>query len=1283
MGKTRLLSLIILIVTILTVSMILTACEGSSITVNYVMGDETVTKTYKGAEKTSAIEFSATEKVGYDFVGWYLDQDLTQEFIDINDLTEITVYAKYSIKHFSVKFVDYDGNAILVNGQQEQQIEYGQAAVAPTEIPVKDGYEFVSWKSSFNEITKDLIVEASYAKKSFSIQMENGSNVQEFVFEDSITDYLANAQKLISIPDNAAFYGWYIDPERTVPLNSDTMIAQDVTLYAGYKLSLPSEARNIIVDGNSQNSSLAKVTFGEFNSIKLFSGVKLESQEGYSFEWICEGVVFNNSSFTTAEINYLSAGEYSITCRVSCSNIDNLVVNAANYTFKITVNCAELVLTPQLNTVVYNNTQAQISLNGLLDSDKLVYIIDGQESDTPIQMINVGDYTQRVRVYRENYNSLEYDCTVKITPRTLTVTANDYTATYGDRIKISDLGYTYDGLAKGDTFSKCINGEAQYTSAYSFGAKCDIIYNNTDINISGFSADNYSITYVKGTLTVNKAKLIVTIENKHISYRDEVPEYTLVFGNFVNLADMEDAKNWTLKCDYKQGDKVGTYPITMSEDFISDKYEFECTDGVLTVNPIDMSDSKITVCWETPAVIVYDGSDQSNKVIAYYNDNNGERRYLNVTFDREFRNAGNYTATASVADSNYTVDNLTMYNNVKNITIHKCEYSEEQLTSVTPTLNGITYSPTLKLSDISLPKGFTWENEYINPTPTVATYTAIYNADADNYYDKTVEINLTVAKMKLSINKNLVEYDFTNSMINISNDVKWIGDGISINADFSVEDFDKAGTYKTTASLTHDCYQADSVTIYVKLKGVLFGNSYYTVEDAFNIATSGIITIKYDTQFTGDLEIRKALYNNDSYYTLKSGVTLLVPYNDAGDAAPDTVSETDSSPKNAFRTLRVISGLNLNIYGTITVNAVRGKYSTNHQGHTIGDYGMMVLEKDAVVTLNSGAVLNCNGYIIGDGSINALSGSKVYEVLSIRDFRGGKVSSGIYKNYFPFSQYAFENIEVLLKINYGGELFGRYSIFTSVVDVNNSMALISSKDSLFNLSSGYATKKLNTDTGKSILTINGVISTNDISVEAGGALMKIDMSTKGLEFAVPGNFAFKIESGSTVNVNNRFKFLPGSEFVIDKGATVNIMSGGNMYFFGNGIEYSNGTYTGTTNNPPYGGDKATTLAARNKVVSYLLTDNTKFTVNGTLNVNSGANFGGVITSEQQGAVINLQGTLDGTIKGNLNVTKVNTLSINYTLDDIQIIAKGDTGVGVVALSTGVYTSNASGQWIKQ
>lgn len=1279
--KRKLLALIILIVTILAVSIILTACEAVSITVNYVMGEETVTKTYKVDEKSSINEFPATEKVGYDFVGWFLDKDLTQECKDIGDLTEITVYAKYSIKLFTVKFVDYAGEPILVDGQQEQRIEYGQAAVAPSEIPAKDGYEFVSWKSSFNKITKDLVVEASYAKKSFSIQMENGSNSQEFIFEESIADYLAKAQKLISVPDGAKFYDWYIDAERTVPLNSDTMIAQDVTLYPGYKLSVPSTAKNIVVDGTAKNSPVATVTYGKFNNIKLLSGVNLQSQDGYSFEWICEGATFNNSSFTSTEISNLSAGEHNITCRISCSNIDNLVVNSANYTFKITVNYGDLVLTPQLNTVIYNNAQVQIKLGGLLETDTLIYLIDGQESDTPIEMINVGEYTQKVRVYRDNYTPADFDCQVKITPRTLTVKVNDYTATYGERINIADLSYTYDGLADGDIFNNCIMGQAQYGSTYVFGAKCDISDNNSDISVSGFSADNYSITYIKGKLTVAKATLSVTIDDKVVFYSDEVPEYTLVFDGFVNSEDIEEAKNWTLKCDYKKGDEVGNYPITMSENFISDKYNFECKkEGVLTVKPISVETLYVNVCWEVP-VIIYDGSDQSNKVTAYYNDDNGKRQPVNVTLDREFKNAGNYTATASIPEGNYTADNYEIHNKTKNITIYRCEYTEEQLASAVPTLEGITYSPTGKLSDISLPVGFSWENKDINPTPTVEKYRAIYNVDDSNYYDATVDISLVVAKMKLSINKNLVEYDFTNSLVNISNDIKWIGEGVAVNADFSVESFDKAGTFKTTASLTHDCYQSDSVIVYVKLKGVLVGTSYYTIEDAFNIATSGNITVKYDTQFTGDLEIRNALYNNDSYYTLKSGVTLLVPYDDAGTAEVDVVSETDSTPIGAFRTLSVNSGVNLNINGTITVNAVRGKYNTHHQGHTIGYYGVMSLAEGVELTLNSGAVLNCNGYIIGEGIINALSGSKVYDVLAIRDFRGGKVSNGIYKKYFPFSQYAFDNIEVLLKINYGGELFGRYSIFTSVADVNDSTALISSNSSLFTLSSGYVTKKLNTDTGKCILTVNGVMSTNNITVEAGGTLIKINMSTAGLEFAVPGNFAFKIESGSTVNINNKFKLLPGSEFIIDEGATVNVMSGGNMYFFGNGVEYSNGVYNGSVNNPPYG-NTVTTLASRNKVVSYLLTDNTKFTVNGTYNVNSGAAFGGLISSDRQGAVINLQGTLNGTIKGNLNITKVSTLSIDYTLDDIQIIAKGDTGVGVVELSQGVYTSNASGQWIK-
>lgn len=110
----------------------------------------------KVLEKGEELELPTVTKEGYNFDGWYLDAEFTERYTNQEIKKDITLYAKWTIKTFTVRFVDYD-NTIL----KEQTVEYGEDAQAPNN-PTRTGYGFTGWDKEFTNVKQDLTVKAEY-----------------------------------------------------------------------------------------------------------------------------------------------------------------------------------------------------------------------------------------------------------------------------------------------------------------------------------------------------------------------------------------------------------------------------------------------------------------------------------------------------------------------------------------------------------------------------------------------------------------------------------------------------------------------------------------------------------------------------------------------------------------------------------------------------------------------------------------------------------------------------------------------------------------------------------------------------------------------------------------------------------------------------------------------------------------------------------------------------------------------------------------------------------------
>src|SRR5690606_12809966 len=125
----------------------------------------------------------------------------------------------------------------------------------------------------------------------------------------------------------------------------------------------------------------------------------------------------------------------------------------------------------------------------------------------------------------------------------LTITASDQSKTYGNAFTFSGTEFTSQGLVNGNTVTS-----VTLTSA---GAAATSAVGTYDINVTnavGTGLTNYTISYTKGTLTVNKKALTITADDRSKTYGETLTlgtaEFTtsgLVNGNTVTSVTLTSA----------------------------------------------------------------------------------------------------------------------------------------------------------------------------------------------------------------------------------------------------------------------------------------------------------------------------------------------------------------------------------------------------------------------------------------------------------------------------------------------------------------------------------------------------------------------------------------------------------------------------------------------------------------------------------------------------------------------------------------------------------------------
>lgn len=1000
-----------------------------------------------------------------------------------------------------------------------------------------------------------------------------------------------------------------------------------------------------------------------------------------------DGVLDGDSLSYTLETNYTvgaGKGEYtaSVVFNAEAAENKNYAITTTVTTFYVGTKDLTIKLNNTPTVAVgktYKVEAEHLEKIGLVAGDTVTGYVTITKDVAGTYNADAFDKTNLVVTNADCYK-ISYEMSVTFIEVTFAIDFADVTLTYdgqphGVVVTKTDESKNYT-ITYGTTENDCtLNSSPAYKNAGTYTIYFKVVDNDTLAEHVGYV-----------TLTINKKAVTVTVKDVTITYGEEIPAFSYAVTGLVEGETLSGEAVYS-----GAGTDAGDYVISVSGLTASDNYAVTVKTGTLTINK-----KTAEVAWSIAESYVY--NDGQTLPTATY-----EGKTANLIFTKdgkacEFKNAGTYTVTIK-EDKNYTLSGET----TKTIVIEKATY-----TSVTAheALSGI-YDPNKTLGNYTLSEGFTWVNPDEVPVCTKTVYEAKYNKDPANYEDFETKVTLDLQKATVTLAQNLFEFNYDGASHEIGTTVRYNNIEVTepYTLTFEKNMFSDAGTHRTLVTMEADNYDLPKNTyVYVKVKGVKVGNNYYTIEDALDVATSGqTIFVLNDTTFATQ-EIAGVLYNDVKFKTVKTGVTLLLPFNEndtvghigAGEDGSDNYNATAALTGTAklYKTLVIPEGIEVIVNGKLVVGAQTGKIDAGQRQNAVsGNYCEISL--GGTITLNN-ATLEVYGYIKGNGEIIA-NDSTVIENLYLSGWMGGTQSAVRYigndkidgaslaisgnlkidnPTQFPFSQYELRSIQSRITINKGSKLQGYAKIATGKLEqlgglvkvpaqINEAYLTFISSDAS-NASSGLF--RLVGNNSKIIKSMSGdrvrfdlfdEINDGYTSLSVKVIKKTVNMTSEKVFFPIDGRTDITLKNGATFTQSYMFKALPG--------ATITVESGGIYNLNGTLVMYDK-SFTDISTYPYPGASRG----------------DAKLIVNGTMNVNGA--LGGNVTSDNAGVVaVGVNATISGVHSAEGEGTMVRSgIYIVFTFNDICGVTKSPVFVNadnstVAAATNKTYNYN-NGTW---
>ena len=210
--------------------------DAVSVTIHFNVMGGTLLSSMTQAIGTPITAPEPPTRIGYTFVGWYEDAQLTTafEFITMPEQNK-TLYAGWEINQYTLSFNSNGGSNVL------SITDNFNSMVIEPDTPTKEGHTFTGWYEDaelntayeFSTIpaqNKTIYAGWEINQYTLSFNSNGGSNVL------SVTD---DYDSVVLEPDTPTrvgytFSGWYEDALLTTIFEFTTMPAQNKTIYAGW-----------------------------------------------------------------------------------------------------------------------------------------------------------------------------------------------------------------------------------------------------------------------------------------------------------------------------------------------------------------------------------------------------------------------------------------------------------------------------------------------------------------------------------------------------------------------------------------------------------------------------------------------------------------------------------------------------------------------------------------------------------------------------------------------------------------------------------------------------------------------------------------------------------------------------------------------------------------------------------------------------------------------------------------------------------------------------------------
>ncbi|HEY3856986.1 MAG TPA: MBG domain-containing protein [Verrucomicrobiae bacterium] len=396
----------------------------------------------------------------------------------------------------------------------------------------------------------------------------------------------------------------------------------------------------------------------------------------FSYQWQFGGTSIASATQTSFSLSNLvgtNGGNYTVVVTNQWGSVTSSVA-------ALTVNSGTPVVTwANPAAITYGTALSSVQLNATAN-------VAGTFVYTPASgtVLNAGNNTLTAiftPTDTVDYSKATNTVSLAVSPATLTITANNKTKTYGQTVTFAGTEFSTGGLVNGNTVTSVTL--ASSGAAATAGAS-GVLYSIVPSAAIGTGLANYNISYVNGSLTVNKAALSVTASAQSKTYGQ-----TVNFGSgstlftSIGLQNGEAIGSVTLAVNNGGGAATasvsGSYTITPSAatggTFSSGNYTITYHTAALTISRAALSitasaQSKSygqTVTFGSGSSLFTSGGLQNGETVGSVTlavNNGGGAATASVS--------GSYTITPSAATGGtFTANNYTVSYNTGSLTVNR------------------------------------------------------------------------------------------------------------------------------------------------------------------------------------------------------------------------------------------------------------------------------------------------------------------------------------------------------------------------------------------------------------------------------------------------------------------------------------------------------------------------------------------------------------------------------------------------------------------------------------